>query len=412
MKTSQNGLKILKEHEGLASKIPNVDFSKNTHKLSQVLLSEKDIAKNITIYPYKCSAGKLTIGWGHTKTTANYINGCTVDKCEELLKSDLVIFENAINNDSDIIKAINGNQNKFDALVCLTFNIGCSAFAKSTVRNCIINNESKEAISEAWQRWNKITVNNEKKENLGLVKRRKNEIDLFFLTMETKKETSWIDAITKHIPGVDLVDLGLNVVANTIPGGGFVKDLLTGPVKDVAKQWLGKNDVTEQEFTQAIENATPEQLSNLKELLAQVDIEREKTQQAIEKTLQEKEDTKQSEHQVTINQILHVPFDEQKFMTILMEGVIFMDLILLYLFNKILPEDFDFFEKCFFYTFMGATLLPFGKYAHPKITDVIGMILDIVSMMLSIISSTAQIPKNIIGLTNSVILKGINRIRK
>lgn len=295
MKTSQNGLKIIKEHEGLASKIPNVDFSKNTHKLSEVLLSEKDIENNITIYPYKCSAGVLTIGWGHTKTAKNYINGCTFNKCEELLKSDLEIFENAINKDSDISKAINGNQNKFDALICLTFNIGCGAFTKSTVRKCIINNESQNKISHAWQMWNIA----DKKENEGLKQRRAKELELFFTTESNSQNTSesssffsmdWTSSIVDTLKnkGFDLVkDKGIDYISSLIPGGAIFKD--------IAKSLLGNENASEKEVVTAINNTDPKELEKI---LAQHNIE-------IEKTKQEEERTKQSDNTI-INKSLDI----------------------------------------------------------------------------------------------------------
>lgn len=295
MKISQNGLNIIKSHEGLASKIPNVDFFKSTHKLSQVLLSQSDIENNITIYPYKCSAGVLTIGWGHTKTTSKYINGCTFNKCEELLKSDLAVFENAINNDSDIAKAINENQNKFDALICLAFNIGCSAFAKSTVRKCIINKESQDKISQAWQMWNKAGG----KENEGLKKRRLKELELFFATENTSQNTSqsssffsmdWTSSIVDTLKnkGFDLIkDKGIDYISSLIPGGTIFKD--------IAKSLLGNENASEKEVVHAINNTDP---SKLQEILAQHNIE-------IEKTKQEEERTKQSDNTI-INKSLGI----------------------------------------------------------------------------------------------------------
>lgn len=282
MKTSQNGLNIIKSHEGLASKIPNVDFSKNTHKLSQVLLSQSDIENNITIYPYKCSAGVLTIGWGHVKTASKHINGCKVSKCEELLKSDLAQFENHLNKDIDLIKSINQSQNKFDALICLTFNIGCNAFSKSTVRKCIINNESQEKISNAWQMWNKAGG----KENEGLKKRRASEVELFF-SDKTKQNTqesssffsmdfapSIIDTLKNK--GFDLIkDKGIDYVASLIPGGAIFKD--------IAKSLLGNEDASEKEVVHAINNTDP---SKLQEILAQLNISKEETAQEIERTKQ------------------------------------------------------------------------------------------------------------------------------
>ena len=51
---SKFDLTLIKKHEGCSSK----EQDKNT------LLTQKDIACNITVYPYKCPADVWTIGWG------------------------------------------------------------------------------------------------------------------------------------------------------------------------------------------------------------------------------------------------------------------------------------------------------------------------------------------------------------
>jgi GH24 family phage-related lysozyme (muramidase) len=403
MKTSQNGLKIIMDHEGLASKIPNVDFSKNTHKLSQVLLSQKDIANNVPVYSYKCSAGKSTIGWGcrvdndkgEPLYKDDFSKSITIKRCEELLKHKIEEFENAINQDSELIKAINGNQNKFDALICLIFNIGCHAFAKSTVRKCIIKNESKEAISEAWRKWNKV----KKKENPGLTKRRKHEVGLFFSIMTTKtvkKETSWFNSLCESIDANKLIDLGIDATIGSLPFG----NIITSPVKSLVNNLLGKDekeDITPEEFTQAIENASPEQLSNLKELLAQVNIEKEKTQQAIEKTLQEKEDTKQSEHQVIMTQIKEISHTERVesrkwFLVVLLINV------LAYIGLEVIEQSWnikiDLYNKTMLSLFSVFSILTFHEIMHPKV----GAVID---TWLSIITLVFQVPNTLLNGVNN-----------
>lgn len=82
---------------------------------------------------YKDSVGILTIGVGHTsaagapKVTAGM--KITAAESDAILSRDLAIFEASVSNAVKVPL----NQNEFDALVSLAFNIGGGAFAKSTL---------------------------------------------------------------------------------------------------------------------------------------------------------------------------------------------------------------------------------------------------------------------------------------
>ncbi|MFQ0827120.1 lysozyme [Serratia fonticola] len=82
---------------------------------------------------YKDSRGIPTVGVGHTGLVdGNPVSVgmvITKEKSSELLRSDLKWVENAINSK---VKA-QINQNQYDALCSLVFNIGESAFSNSTV---------------------------------------------------------------------------------------------------------------------------------------------------------------------------------------------------------------------------------------------------------------------------------------
>jgi lysozyme len=82
---------------------------------------------------YKDSRGIPTVGVGHTGLVdGNPVSVgmvITKEKSSELLRSDLKWVENAINSK---VKA-KINQNQYDALCSLVFNIGESAFSNSTV---------------------------------------------------------------------------------------------------------------------------------------------------------------------------------------------------------------------------------------------------------------------------------------
>jgi lysozyme len=91
--------------------------------------------------PYKDSAGKLTIGVGHLIKQGEHFDFITDAQCEELLKNDLATTENAINR---YVK-VKINQNQFDALCSLVFNIGTGAFYTSSVLRFLNKNWIEDA---------------------------------------------------------------------------------------------------------------------------------------------------------------------------------------------------------------------------------------------------------------------------
>lgn len=98
---------------------------------------------------YKCSAGKNTIGWGHViKPLEQIEQPITLSKAEELLHNDVKWAEEAVNN---YVKTTI-NQNQFDALVCLVFNIGATNFKASTMLK-LLNDGSLDKVPAQFMRW-------------------------------------------------------------------------------------------------------------------------------------------------------------------------------------------------------------------------------------------------------------------
>lgn len=122
---------------------------------------------------YDDGVGVWTVGYGTTR-----INGVKVQKgstitdsqAELYLKADLETFENVVNN----VVTIEVNQNQFDALVSLTYNIGATAFTNSTLLRKLNSGDFKDA-SEQFLVWNKGGG----KVMTGLVRRREAEKELF-----------------------------------------------------------------------------------------------------------------------------------------------------------------------------------------------------------------------------------------
>lgn len=141
MKTSQNGINIIKKYESCQLKA------------------------------YICPAGKPTIGYGHVLST--YEDGMTIthDEAERLLQYDLIRFEKSV----DSINA-RLNQNQFDALVSLCFNIGPWNLKMSMLARRVKANPDDPGIASEFMKW----VNAAGKKLNGLVKRREEESILYF----------------------------------------------------------------------------------------------------------------------------------------------------------------------------------------------------------------------------------------
>ncbi len=118
---------------------------------------------------YRCPAKVLTIGYGHTNNVREN-QKITQAEAEKLLKEDLIIHSN------NVLKLTKAklNQNQFDALVSLEFNIGYGNFKNSTLLK-FLNQGKYTLASNQFDRW----IYSKGKVLQGLVKRRKEEKELF-----------------------------------------------------------------------------------------------------------------------------------------------------------------------------------------------------------------------------------------
>jgi lysozyme len=143
MKINQAGLDIVKEFEGC--------------KLTA----------------YLCPASVWTIGYGHTG--ADVYRGLTItqDRADELLANDLSFFEKRV---FQLVGSAPTNENQFSAFVSLCYNIGPSAFSKSSALREHKAGNYKLAASKMML-WNKAGG----KVLAGLIRRRKAESELYAL---------------------------------------------------------------------------------------------------------------------------------------------------------------------------------------------------------------------------------------
>ena len=100
MKTSQRGINLIKQFEG------------------------------IRLTAYKCPAGVYTIGCGHTRGVNRGMK-ITEEEASAYLTADLLNSEKAVERYDSVY---HWNQNEFDALVSFTFNCG-AANLRSLLRN-------------------------------------------------------------------------------------------------------------------------------------------------------------------------------------------------------------------------------------------------------------------------------------
>ena len=147
LKISSKGLELIKKYEGLKLK------------------------------PYLCPAKVPTVGFGSTY----YEDGTKVkltdlpitqERATELLKALLHSYELAV--DSYCVDTI--NQNQFDALVSLTYNIGAGNLKRSTLLKRLNVNIKDPSIADCFMLWNKSNGS----VLVGLTKRRQEEANLYF----------------------------------------------------------------------------------------------------------------------------------------------------------------------------------------------------------------------------------------
>lgn len=144
MQTSQKGLDLIKQFEGLR------------------------------LRAYKCPAGVWTIGYGHTSMAGPpkvYENmRVTQVEAEYILKKDLLKFEIGV---IDVVR-VDLTQHQFDALVSFAFNCGVGALQKSGLLRRV-NARQFDKVPAEFMKWTKAGG----RELPGLVRRRRAEAALW-----------------------------------------------------------------------------------------------------------------------------------------------------------------------------------------------------------------------------------------
>jgi lysozyme len=131
-------------------------------RASQTLIDHIKKSEACSLTAYKCPAGVLTIGYGHTKGVKPG-DRITQYQAEQFLKEDLAQFEAVANKCKNL-----GTQGRYDAVVDFICNCGPANWNSSTLKKYIESSRATWEIQEQFLRW----VNSGGKKLGGLVTRR------------------------------------------------------------------------------------------------------------------------------------------------------------------------------------------------------------------------------------------------
>lgn len=146
------------------------------------LISDDDI-EGFRASPYPDDGGVPTIGCG----TTIYPNGARVTLKDKPITKEkaMVYLEYHCTQDAKQIEPlikVQLNQNQIDAILCFVYNLGVPKFKSSTLLKVINQNPNDfDKIEAQWNRWiyGLNIKTGEKEIKKGLVKRRKQEIELY-----------------------------------------------------------------------------------------------------------------------------------------------------------------------------------------------------------------------------------------
>ena len=141
-------------------------------KLNETGHRALELREGLRLKPYLDTQGVPTIAMGNTfyldgKKVTMLDKPLTLNEAKTLARSVADIFANKV----DYLVTSNINQNQFNALVSLAYNIGIHGFIKSTVLKLVNKNPNDPMIRQAFMLWTK---------NKELIGRRKSEVNQYF----------------------------------------------------------------------------------------------------------------------------------------------------------------------------------------------------------------------------------------
>ena len=151
-----------------------------TPSLNFVKLVEDE--EGLILHPYLDSAGIPTVGYGTTR----YPNGKHVQMGDPAITEAQAVtyLMNYVTDEvtaiNTLLKGIPVNQNQFDAILDLAYNIGTTGFTDSTALRLIKANPNDPKIGPAFLLWDKEHVDGNLTTSPGLLQRRRREVKLYY----------------------------------------------------------------------------------------------------------------------------------------------------------------------------------------------------------------------------------------
>ncbi len=139
-------------------------------RVSEIAIEKIKDFEGFRATAYKCPAGKLTIGYGHTSGVLTY-QKCTREQAHMWLVDDMRAAEKCVG-----ALGIDMTQGQFDALCDFVFNVGAANFHRSTLLKKIRAGAGEAEIRGEFSRW----VFAAGKVLPGLITRRQWESDRYF----------------------------------------------------------------------------------------------------------------------------------------------------------------------------------------------------------------------------------------
>lgn len=155
-----------------SSTTSNVSVSKNRFSTSDEMINFIKTQEGLSLKAVRLSGEDYyTIGYGHYGSEVGANQTITESEAETLLRSDMKVFEDAVNN---AVK-VDISQSQFDALVSLAYNIGVGAIAESDTMKYLNQGKVGHAAVDipSWRRGMGYQI------LAGLERRRQSELEFF-----------------------------------------------------------------------------------------------------------------------------------------------------------------------------------------------------------------------------------------
>ena len=142
-------------------------------KASEIVRNRIKEYEGCRLMAYRCPAGVLTIGYGHTGADVSEGMTITREEADGLFDRDIERFEGQLRS---VVGPVNLRQCQWDAVVSIAYNIGVGALSRSTLLRKIRSNPDNPSIRDEFRRWNRAGG----RELAGLTKRREWEARRYF----------------------------------------------------------------------------------------------------------------------------------------------------------------------------------------------------------------------------------------